>query len=335
MGSPMELRHVPAVGGLASPSAWDRSTALDRRADWHVELSDADRRELRETTRQACHLPPHELTAQTFPLAGLADRLRVVWNTLREGVGFTRIRALPVDGLSIPEQKTMLFGVGAHLGRCVVQGQPDRYMVDVQKVDEPDRHIFAFETDAALPFHSDQAELTGLLCLTPAAAGGVSRLVSSQHLFSTLQQEDARLAAALFEPVDISNRDVNFSGATHASLVEGCFSLHKRAQWRAPAAKAGHRANYQRGAESIGDDELRRALGALDRLASIESNQVTMQLEPGDLQLVNNHVIMHGRDSFANSLDRNRHLLRLWLDAEFERPVAETYARWFVWKTTR
>ena len=41
----------------------------------------------------------------------------------------------------------------------------------------------------------------------------------------------------------------------------------------------------------------------------------TMDLQPGDLQLLNNHVIYHGRTEYedADGPDRDRLLLRLWI----------------------
>ena len=41
----------------------------------------------------------------------------------------------------------------------------------------------------------------------------------------------------------------------------------------------------------------------------------TMRMRPGDLQWLNNHVILHSRTAFVDHDDpaRRRHLLRLWL----------------------
>lgn len=54
---------------------------------------------------------------------------------------------------------------------------------------------------------------------------------------------------------------------------------------------------------------------ALDLHALCEELALTMELRPGDLQLLNNHVIYHGRTAYADEdgRDRDRLLLRLWL----------------------
>jgi len=55
---------------------------------------------------------------------------------------------------------------------------------------------------------------------------------------------------------------------------------------------------------------------ALDLLAEVAEEQCfQMALEPGDIQLLNNHVIYHGRTAYQDQdgADRDRLLYRLWL----------------------
>jgi hypothetical protein len=42
-----------------------------------------------------------------------------------------------------------------------------------------------------------------------------------------------------------------------------------------------------------------------------------MNLRPGELQFLNNHVILHSRTAYQDHPDqeRRRHLIREWLDA--------------------
>ena len=43
--------------------------------------------------------------------------------------------------------------------------------------------------------------------------------------------------------------------------------------------------------------------------------RIDMMLEPGDIQLANNHLVLHSRTSFVdhNDIHQRRKLLRLWL----------------------
>ena len=54
-----------------------------------------------------------------------------------------------------------------------------------------------------------------------------------------------------------------------------------------------------------------------------------MQFTPGDVQLVQNHTILHDRTGFEDwpQPDKRRHLLRLWLAADKARPLPPVFAQ--------
>ncbi|HEY0728806.1 MAG TPA: TauD/TfdA family dioxygenase [Pyrinomonadaceae bacterium] len=56
-----------------------------------------------------------------------------------------------------------------------------------------------------------------------------------------------------------------------------------------------------------------------------------MELQPGDIQLVHNHTILHDRTAFEDYAEpeRKRHLLRLWLAPEGARKLPEVFAERF------
>jgi hypothetical protein len=67
---------------------------------------------------------------------------------------------------------------------------------------------------------------------------------------------------------------------------------------------------------------------ALDLLAAVcDELGYEMALEPGDIQLLNNHVIYHGRTAYqdAPEPDRDRLLLRLWLAPPNSRALPEGF----------
>ena len=52
-----------------------------------------------------------------------------------------------------------------------------------------------------------------------------------------------------------------------------------------------------------------------------------MEFAPGDIQLLNNHYIMHSRTGYEDypEPERRRHLMRLWLATEVGPPLADPY----------
>jgi hypothetical protein len=53
-----------------------------------------------------------------------------------------------------------------------------------------------------------------------------------------------------------------------------------------------------------------------------------MRFEPGDIQLLNNHVIYHGRTAFKDdeSSGQDRMLMRLWLSVPNSRALPDDHA---------
>lgn len=58
---------------------------------------------------------------------------------------------------------------------------------------------------------------------------------------------------------------------------------------------------------------------------------LNMQFEPGDIQLLNNHLMYHGRTRFEDhpEQDKKRLLLRLWLSVPGARPLPHGYEEVF------
>jgi Taurine catabolism dioxygenase TauD, TfdA family len=65
------------------------------------------------------------------------------------------------------------------------------------------------------------------------------------------------------------------------------------------------------------------ALQAFLRHAARDDLQLRMDLRPGDIQLLNNSVVLHSRTAYHDHAEehRKRYLLRLWLNVENGRPV--------------
>jgi Taurine catabolism dioxygenase TauD, TfdA family len=70
------------------------------------------------------------------------------------------------------------------------------------------------------------------------------------------------------------------------------------------------------------------ALDLFDSLANDATLRLDMVLEPGDMQFLHNHPILHDRTAFEDwpEPERKRHLLRLWLAPWDARPLDPSFA---------
>lgn len=59
-----------------------------------------------------------------------------------------------------------------------------------------------------------------------------------------------------------------------------------------------------------------QAIRVFEELACSDELRMDYVLQPGEIQLLSNHTVLHARDSFkddAKDVSKRRHLLRLWL----------------------
>ena len=71
-----------------------------------------------------------------------------------------------------------------------------------------------------------------------------------------------------------------------------------------------------------------QAIKLFNELAASPEIRMDYILEPGDVQLLSNHVCLHFRTAFEDydDIDQKRHLLRLWITPAEERPLPSYYA---------
>ena len=137
----------------------------------------------------------------TPPLPSLGPRLDAVRRALAapNGLGFVLIRGLPVDEISRELAVAAFVGLGRHIGFPVAQNAMGHMVGHVtDHGDDPaDPAVRIYRTAAAQRFHTDSADVVGLLCLSQPEEGGMSSIASSPAIYHHMRQLRPRLAAEL------------------------------------------------------------------------------------------------------------------------------------------
>jgi hypothetical protein len=167
------------------------------------------------------------------------------------------------------------------------------------------------------------------MCLRTAKSGGLSSLVSSTTIFNEIRKRRPDLLTVLLEPIETDRRGEVPEGSKPYFTIP-VFN------WHEGLVSAIYQRQYIESARRFEDvvplNELQlEALDLLDQLADDPNLNLTMELEPGDIQLVHNHTILHDRTAFEDypEPERKRHLLRLWLAPPNARPLPDVYAERF------
>lgn len=291
----------------------------------------------------AAGLPWHALTRENFPLPGLEARLEAVREELEEGSGLVKLRRIPVERYDAEDLKRLWYGLGQHLGTTLFQNCRGELMREIRdegagttagvgerygKVEtEGGTFLSSYArtlTNGALRFHTDRCDVVGLLCVRQAGRGGVSTLCSSAAVHNAMLERRPDLLAALYEPL-YRSRFGEEKGAERLAYPLPVFGQ------RDGKSTSHYSLTYIEAAELLPEvpklsPAQREALVLLRELAQELSFEMT--LEPGDIQLLNNHVVYHGRTPFEDDAGtgRSRLLYRLWLAMPNSRPLPEDHA---------
>lgn len=301
---------------LDVPAAWigGKSPPLEELA---YRLTPADIAEIDQAiaTARSRKKPTKELLAQDFPLPGLSNRFAEWRRALTTGLGFQVVRGAPVDRWSQDEAELFFWCFGLHLGRPGGQNPQGDLLGHVRDLGEAAKEetIRLYKTAAHIDYHCDAADVVGLLCLKKAKSGGRSRIISSVSIFTRLVQEQPDLAARLFEPVLLDNREKPDATAKDCFAIPPC-------RYAGGVLRTFYHADYFRSVARHADappftDTEKALFDAYEKIAADPSLYLEMDLEPGDIQLLSNHTNLHARTDYEDHEDpkEKRHLLRLWL----------------------
>ncbi|MGI9395433.1 MAG: TauD/TfdA family dioxygenase [Boseongicola sp.] len=311
-------------------SAWV-GRELSRNSDlWRIELSADQIADLEQAARHFLSLGMDigEIGKADFPLESFADHLEALREKLINGIGVEVLTGLPVKSYSREMSATIFCGIGAHLGLPRSQNAAGHILGHVRDVgaDPNDTNTRIYQTSARQTFHTDSADVVGLLCLQDAQSGGDSLLVSAETIYNRMRETRPDLLARLFDPIATDRRGEVPEGAKPFMEIpvlnwhDGHLTVFYQRQYIESAQRFD-------AAPRLTDDHI-AALDLFDELANNPELHIQMRLQPGDMQFVYNHAQLHDRTGYVDwpSLDNRRHLFRLWLSIPGDRPLPPCFA---------
>lgn len=323
------------ISKINGPSAWRAGDLGDGRGFTHRFTADMVA-EIDAATRaaRAKGLSFTELTQGNFPIPKTAELLKEAYDNIENGCGFTILSGWPCDNYSYDENVIAYCGVGAYIGGIVYQNYERDQIVDVKNEGVAYSHESrGYRSDKLLPFHTDGADITGLLCLGQAARGGESLVVSAAAVFNTILEERPEYMETLCRGFFHHRRRQHDPGENPVSDARiPVFAFHN-----------GHlHCCYNRNpidwVEKEGIKLTGREIEVLDYFDSVVARpavHLRLRLEKGDMQIFNNFVVLHSRTSFEDDEANRRHLVRLWLEDPASKRMGETLLDIYVPGTSR
>jgi hypothetical protein len=306
---------------IDTPSAW-RGETLAAQTSWILTLTEAEIADVDRAlaTAKATGRPLEDIQREHFPLTVLQPRLAQVLTELYEGRGFVVVRGLPVQRYSDDDVGLIFWGLGRYLGGPLYQNPQGELLGHVYDHGRTYGNIDVrgYETNAYLPYHTDAGDVVGLLCLRRGLEGGLSSIVSSVRVHNEILAQHPEYLGLLYNGFYYIRREAALTerGVSERPIPvfgnkDGVVSCrYIRNQINAGAVKREvELTTFEKAALDFLDEQTRRADLRLD-----------MDLEPGDIQFINNYTTLHSRTEFVDGAlpHQKRHMLRLWL--KFPKP---------------
>lgn len=320
---PKEWRlNGPATGR----GVWT-SEELERDKSWLHEMTPAEADEIDDALAHALATGKDtaDLTKEDFPLHDAAARLGRIVDEVQNGRGLALLRGVRLNDCSRHEARVLFWGIGRYIGETLVQNPEGKLLHAIEDIgnDYNGNNIRGHSTNARLRPHVDPSDIVGLFCIHPAKSGGLSTVSSALTIYNEILDHHPEYLDALYRGFRI---DYAGKGPTDAPDLTSPWRIPVYSYFGGKLTAYYNAKQFERGAEKTGDglSELERAaILNVEELALRPDIRFDMGFRTGDIQLLNNYVILHARTEYEDWQDENRKrlLLRQWWNVPGGRPL--------------
>ncbi|HWO26241.1 MAG TPA: TauD/TfdA family dioxygenase [Kofleriaceae bacterium] len=304
---------------IAGPSVWT-AQSFGAMADYSLRLDAAmlgDLERLHAAVARADDAPedaePGGLSLGSFlPLLDTTER------ELMTGRGFLVIRDFPTQLLDEDTVATFSGWIGANVGQLLPQNREGDWLYAVKDERSLDGDaLFTSKTNLPIPWHTDAGDLApvpdyvGLLVVRCARSGGTTQVVSVHSLYNILLTEYPDHLRRLTSPYYYHRSrpdnpdDPHFVSFPLIERFDGMVTM----RYNRKRIEHGH----QLAGVALTQGDI-AAMDCLEAVLSRDELRIDLPLEPGDLLLLHNRLVVHARTAFTDPAEdaSGRLLYRLW-----------------------
>lgn len=314
---------------ITGPTTWDGKDLQAHPEKWIYHLTAQDIQDIDQAVKHflSLDIPFTQISPSNFPLTSFKDVIYKQRDNIFQGLGVGLLRGFPIEKYERKEQVALYMGIGSYFGVLKPQNRKGHVLGHIKdltegsttkvvyRADDPTTRIYA--TRKAQPFHTDSTDIVALLCLNEGEGGGLSSVISSHTLYNRLRElrpdiVELMKTAWLWDRKGEHGPDDAPYTKIHPMYYH---EDHLFTFWGPHFFET-----VTRFPGVIVEEERFEAMRYIQELCERES--LSMQLQTGDIQLVNNHALFHARGAYTDIPGQTRHLLRLWF------LVDETVSGW-------
>lgn len=303
-----EIPRFPITG----PKVWAGSD-IAARSDWRRPFDSRCAEEL-DQLLASLHAGGTS-SANSAPVPGLRALMTQVHDDLIDGLGFVLVSGFPVERYDAKDIESLFLALGRLIGTPISQNSYGDLLGHVRDEGKrvntkgDTRGVRGYLSNEELLFHADLGDAVGLLCIRKALEGGMSSISSSMMVYNEILKTHPEYLPVYFN--GFAFRSTEADGAP----IEWRLPIYSYHEGKLSCAIRRMAIETSRLNGLPYTDIENLALEFLDKTAARADLRYDMQLEPGDIQFLNNFTTFHARTNFVDADDpkQKRELLRLWL----------------------
>ncbi|KAL3447270.1 hypothetical protein BJX65DRAFT_318300 [Aspergillus insuetus] len=317
------------------PRAW-KAKDVESDKTWILRLTPEEIDGFRSALAYAKAHPKEllDMTQADYPLpAASKAALERAIATTQGRWGMCLVKGFPVNEWSEADMRVAYWGMGLYMGVGRTQNRMSEVINDVRDAggSYKVKGGRGYNTNAGLDFHQDSADVVALLCRRTAKSGGTSKVMSS----IALRERVAELRPDLLPILESNTWFHSFQNAQDPSQPPyyRCPLMGSSGGFFCARTNRKNTVAAQRDFPEVPrlSAQQEEALDLMDTIMPSDEFCYSMELERGDMQLLNSFVTLHSRTPFEDFEvpDEKRHLMRLWLSIPSSQPLPEEWAEYW------
>lgn len=312
---------------IDTPGTW-RGPQINWMQDGLHVLDEVDLKEINDALTYLLSLGNLDfpsITPQTFPLNRMGQFMRNLPQRLASGRGFLMLRGLPRQKYNDDDMTRIYLGLSSYISKPMIQsylGDLVGHVIDVSDVEPKSR---GYRKGGGLLMHTDSCDIVALMCLRTAISGGESRIASALAVFNEIVEKRPDIFDILEKGLYLKRADEDGRHATRTysddrvpfiTRHDGHVICYLPSGYARLAEKSGQRPYTKEESE---------ALYFMRKVAASPEFYQDMGFTEGDIQFLNNRMIVHGRTDYqdAVAIPDRRHLLRVWMSVSEWPPMPQ------------
>jgi len=328
--TPLDSLNNPLIP-FDGPAAW-KGSDIKNSTDLHYNINDHEIAEIMAAVKATMvkGIAIADITTTHFKLPLLGRKLTKIYDEVVHGRGFKIMHGMPVDEQLYSREEIIraYIGVGSWLGLPVSQNHKGHIVGHVKDIgsDPKNKQTRIYTTAVKQPYHTDSADIVGLLCLKPCKSGGIFSVTSIYSIYNEMLRIRPDLIEVLETPFIIDRKgeipegkNPTFEMAVFHRHEGRLLSMHDRTFIEAALERED--------AVPLTKKQI-EALDLFDEIAARKDFLIDLEWQAGDLGFVHNHQCVHARTDYEDyvEFDRRRHLIRLWLSTNHGWSLPEVFA---------